>query len=767
MEMRFDIYSFHKNEIHRMIDFLHSPKPCQQLVIFGEVGIGKSFSIQQALSALNLHSINITFESDDLHPLYAFEIALCLDKDNIKESALICLTRLLQQNCCLVFENYEYCSEDANQLIMQLIDFYKLRDIKSVFIFEYNSIELDPSPKNNEIYFVEIKPIDKTELFIYLNSIFEDNSYNKILFSKLMTIADGNVRNLHLSIKMLLQKGIIFREKNNKFIYTETEKEIPSSLISLYISLYDDSENYIRKSLQKAALLGEMIYPKLIKDVFDDCIKIDRYLNEICKDEAFILARKKKYEQSIFQSDFRFASDIAIDAITEKTPQEQINNNISMLYDHLTDIYKNNEICKQLSNQDKLMLLLTITKTRNKNLSANHIPYVEELMNYHFDHMLYHSVVEDANKIIKLKSLNNQQIHKSGLSFFTTYFKALMSIGQYEKIIAYKDEFTDDSLLFIIALAYYNIGNPNAALDVLKDIKAEIGEVYSLYASIYDWLGDCVKSVKYFKKALKNINDDSELKYQLYKRYSMYIDFEIPECKKNMLDSLDYFKSRNKKQYAECLHNIGTEMMFIFENNSVLQYLEDSIKCLTEICDREIYYPENSLAIFDCMKGDISCGISRLEKIDVAQIPIDFCKLAIFNNLLNGYIQLDNDNAENLMDILKSMIENMCKSVKIEDGWKKRPDIQHQIRHFFFNRGYYYEKKNDFEKAQINYKKSLISSNYKSISTFAIKKSLDELNNKSGTSFAQKLLKKNYVPSRIESFVYDNKMFLCPVMFWG
>ena len=115
-------------------------------------------------------------------------------------------------------------------------------------------------------------------------------------------------------------------------------------------------------------------------------------------------------------------------------------------------------------------------------------------------------------------------------------------------------------------------------------------------ASIYDWLGNNKKSLDAFKKALTYADDD-RLKYQLYKKYSLYIDFRIPECRDKMKSAIEYYELCNLKQYAECLHNYGTGCVIIKDFIEAEKYLKASADILNKICANEIYYPLNSLAI--------------------------------------------------------------------------------------------------------------------------------------------------------------------------
>ena len=53
----------------------------------------------------------------------------------------------------------------------------------------------------------------------------------------------------------------------------------------------------------------------------------------------------------------------------------------------------------------------------------------------------------------------------------------------------------------------------------------------------------------------------------------MYIDFRIPECREKMNSAVEFYKTRNLKQYAECLHNYGTGSVMIKDFEVAEKYL--------------------------------------------------------------------------------------------------------------------------------------------------------------------------------------------------
>ena len=248
---------------------------------------------------------------------------------------------------------------------------------------------------------------------------------------------------------------------------------------------------------------------------------------------------------------------------------------------------------------------------------------------------MYLNVIKQGESLLESHIVNNRQLNDVSHQFWTTFFKALLAVGNYEKVLGYRGQFDDKDLNFSIAVALYNYGRPIDALEILEKelfgTSEYKGYAYNLVASIYDWLGNNRKSLDAFKKALAFAYND-KLKYQLYKKYSMYIDFRIPECQEKMNDAIEYYKLCNLKQYAECLHNYGTGCVMIKNFNEADKYLKKSIEVLNKICANEIYYPLNSLAILYCYNNHkYKMAISTLKKALKCDIYLAFCELATEN----------------------------------------------------------------------------------------------------------------------------------------
>ena len=127
----------------------------------------------------------------------------------------------------------------------------------------------------------------------------------------------------------------------------------------------------------------------------------------------------------------------------------------------------------------------------------------------------------------------------------------------------------------------------------------------------------------------------------MYKKYSLYIDFELPECKAYIKKALEYYEPLSIRKYAETLHNYGTDSIITFSSDG-MKNLERAKELFAQLCEKESYYPLNSLAIGHCLQGEYCEAVKIWEKINAQQIEIDFCRFSILNNLFCAYIKSDN-----------------------------------------------------------------------------------------------------------------------------
>lgn len=745
-------------------------------VIYGQKGYGKSHVIYRTLSLKAIAYKKIVFSEETLFPLRT----ILIEKMDYSElnNFIVNASKLFTKKYCLVFENMEKCSRDNFEIIYRLLSFRKEAELPVTVILEYNCLKKADMISPLVTKYMVFNGIDKEELLKHLELNFYYDKKNDELFTKIIKISHRNLQNYFLSLNILEQAEII-KIKDSLFYYADSNIKLPDNLLSLYILLFEHLDSYLKDLLTTAAPFSLDIYIKIISHIFRNYDNFEEYLDQLCAYKAIIKTNENEINEEcdLFHAVYSFTTDYAREAILSIISQDKHASVIAQYYRYLEKAYQNKRIYSRLKEKDQLLLLINLTKKRRGCLVVNQIPYIVKLMEYYYGHFLYFNVIELGRNLIKENILNEGQLNQEEHRFYLLYFESFLATAQYEEVVSYNNIFKDEDLNFFIAIAFYNNGQPLEALNILNKMNKEsginlinIGKKYSLKASIFDWIGKNREACYYFKKALKYVDSDEELKYHLYKKYSMHVDFELPECQDKMKEAVQYYQNRNLRQYAECLHNYGTDLTMIFRFSEAENALIQSIKILHKLCIKDIYHPLNSLAILYSFKNkEFERAIKILEYALKYTIEIDFCKLALKNNLLNLYIHNGDWNlAENKKDNILKYLQNACEQKDLECLKQTRPDIQHELRHFYYNCACLCKRRGEKREALNYFYKAKNCSEYHSIAEYSILKNIEQLEQDTGIS-SRKLFKVRKIPAptKLEKYMHENEIYLCIVMYWG
>ena len=740
------------------------------IIIFGEKGCGKSFLVYSVLQSSNIKYKTINFSSE---PVISLEFDNKIKLINSDENSIYMkFTELFSDNYYLYFQNMELCDFDSERILLHMLQYYKKHDKKLNVILEYNKTQ---KPINNisllSNYIIHVCPPKDAIFEKYYEKYFDESYSNRNIFNKMMMLSSKNIYEF-LSIQNILLSMDVLKEYNKKLIYNEkTTYNVPNNIEDLYMDIFETQKDYIKNILFSAAPFSKKIYNIIINAVYNNYDSLDEYLRELSRQGYFIQSynNSNNEDYKYFKSNYQFSDEcirIAILNSLEPKKKEEIVVNYN---NYLDKLFCNKTIYNNLQNTEKILLLSMLTKKRHKQLTVNQIQYVTELMEYYYKAFLYLNAIKQAENLLENEIIDNLRLNKECHKFWVVYFNSLLAIANYKKIIEYKNCFEDDDLNYDVAVALYNSGYPYEALEQLEKMRNDIskydGYSHLLKASIYDWLGNNKKSKNEFKKAL--LNGDDKIKYQILKRYNMYIDFRIPECRNKMKQAIDYYKENNLKQYAECLHNYGTGCIFIKDYENAQKYLNLSLDILNKICADQIYYPLNSLAILYCYnKCDYKKATNIIREALKCNINETFCKLALHNNLFNIAINMrDLELAYKEKNSLENIINNECNNNTNND----RSDIKHQIRQFYYNYALLFKSQNNITKALEYFKKADKCSNYESNVVYSIKRNIFELKKKKISSNFFNILKNKYTlkPNEIELYIYEREQYLCEIMFWG
>ena len=741
--------------------------------IYGPKGSGKSTAIKEVLCTGNTPYQTITFSRDNLCP---FQDILSEQMEGTEdEQCTTALSRLLQQNKVLVLTDVEWCTQDHMHMIARVLNYHKIHQYPPQIILEHNNIEPLPYLKTLPITdSFGVEPISPNVFQSYLKEHFKDSKQNQQLFQQIIQIANGNIRHFFIVLNILLQEKIISRN-GEVFVCNKFDYRLPNDLLGLCGMVFDQLTRNTQISLCAAAPFSIRIYTQLVEMLIQHYDYCEPGLKELSQYDSLITQSLSRDQLASFQSQYEFTTSLARNAVCEKIPLNEYHDFIQKYYDYFDRVYHNSN--SNLSEIARVQLAIHLVRSKEKDLTINQIPLIIDIMAYCYSHFMYYTGLKYGKLLLDSHVLNADQLNTEYHGFYLIYFQTLLAIGQYTDILNFDHVFVDEDLNYYIALAYYNNGSPAQALKIIQqnwtgERLANSGYKTMLLSSIYDWMGNNQESLKQFKLAIRSCNQQQELKYQLYKRYSMYIDFRLPECQEKMQRAANYYRTKQRKQYAECMHNLGTGYVMIGHHDKGRKCLEESKKTLEKICDSEIYYPINSMAISLCHDSQaFGDAIKLWEQALQHEIPVDFCRIALKNNLMNAYIhQSQWEQVNQLCDELGKEFKQACSSVNlVKDVSNVRPDLQHPLRQFYYNQAIYWKSRGDYKKALSCFVDAKRCSRYHSVIEYAIEQNIRELGHKQKHLMLlwKYFSRKPCQPTAQEKFIYQHDIYLCEVMFWG
>lgn len=753
--------------------FFDSTDNFKLIILWGAQGAGKTFLVHSVLQESHIKIKDIIFSEDNIVP---FDLPANISSPFYNEAdILIYCSKLFSDDYCLCFQNMELCDLDSQRIIHRLLKYHKRTEQKACIILEYNlSHKPDDMLCSLTENFLHIGTPNKKSFEQYYTAHFDYTPETKTVFEKMIQISNGNIQEFLTTINLLEYIGVLHKDGKRLIYNPQSEYKLPDSLFNLYMDVFDNLKVCLQEPLVATAPFSKKIYNTLIRAIYNNYDRFEIYLETLCEKGCFIFKDTESSDKNTqyFHAHFSFIDEKARKAIVLKTNQSEIDGIVAKYYNHLDQLYFNKQIYDNLHNTDKILLLSKLTQKRQNTLKINQIDYIVELMKSYYCQFMYLNAIKQGERLLESQIVNITQLNDICHLFWNIYFKSLLAVGDYEKILGYKNRFEDEDLNFCIAVAFYNYGQPEAALELLKEKLYRTveykGDVHNLTASIYDWIGNNKKSVDEFKKALAYADND-RLKYQLYKKYSMYIDFRILECREKLKCAIYYYKKYNLKQYAECLHNYGSGCVFIRDFSEAQKYLEAAVDTLNKCCANEIYYPLNSLAILYCYDSNqYERAFDILKRALKCDIDIAFCELALHNNLFNIIMHMGNlDAAKAEKNVLETLFKKERNNLK--DIPKERPDIQHQLRQFYYNCAVLCKIEGNNAEALNFFIKAKECSCYHSNIIYSIDRNIIELKEDHGKKniFEKIKKKKRPSPTELESYIHKNDLYLCEIMFWG
>ena len=145
------MFFFNETTANNLNVLLNNDYSFKLIILWGERGNGKTFTIHSVLGNNHIKSKEIIFSEENTFP---FDIVESLSTPiNDEDTVLIQYSQLLKEDYCLIFQNMEFCDMDSQRLLYRLIKYHKNNDQKSCIVLEYNTLQ-EPNDKSDRSHVV-------------------------------------------------------------------------------------------------------------------------------------------------------------------------------------------------------------------------------------------------------------------------------------------------------------------------------------------------------------------------------------------------------------------------------------------------------------------------------------------------------------------------------------------------------------------------------------------------------------------------------------
>lgn len=731
----------------------------QRLLIelVGERGLGKTYCLLNVFQELKLDWYEIDLDINREIPFGALICNLQLNPLNNKYKDIVYdkFNQIIKQGKIIYFSNYEVCDADSRIIIDNLIDFYYNSNSEICIFIENNSI-VPQIPQAENIVFERCKDSILKE---YAISIV--NSSQEII-NQIVKMATGNIMRLIIICKIIAHIYTKFQSNQIPYNFSSLQLcNIPKSLISVYVRYYEFIGDELRPIIKIISSLGSSFYEELVKEAYCNDIYIDG-LRRIKDFNTIIQLQKLNYCDSNIKNKYSFILPEAYEVILQKDEKNK-QDIIRPYLQYLKDLVCIESVFKNYNTSEKIIILQSIIN--NYHAVDNILDYSIRLLQIYYNEFAFENAIQWGKKLLDYTYYNQVQINKRYDCYFSILLNSYILTGKYDEAIKLEQNITSIRERCLIAKAYYLKGNPIKSLGILENIENADNyfDVLSLKASIYNWLSKMQLSKNYLLKAYKIATKEEQ--YSIIKKVDL--DLDLPEFQRQLSKTLEYYKKKSKKEYAEVLFNIGTSKLFSASSQEQLNgYTQicNAEVLLNEICDKDSWYCQNSLAIFYALHFEFDKAIRLWESIVEQSKDICFCELVVYLNIVcaslkNGDLNKANIYLEKTSNRIleyansKNDISYLDKNDEYEKIAKVRPEINLCIRNYFLMKALLCKLNGEGKKIRKYACRAKRASNYNSSNDYLVY-------NLSHTVLRH--IGKNY----IKRFFADNEMYFCSVMFW-
>lgn len=508
----------------------------------------------------------------------------------------------------------------CRNIIDSLLTHYKAAN---TFIIAEIDVDDDLHEKNNssilqsyyslspKIKFIRLDRLSCERLKEYFYGIFEGNiSISESDCDYIIQSAFGNIMYLNIIINYLKQIGMLYEDNLQMNCKTLPRGILSQVLQQHIISRFNRLDESMKYVLSRSSIIGRVFDKRILYSQFQ-ILHADEALRQIESVSQLI------FEQNQYQ--YSFENDEVYYLIQNKIPATERNEWHAILAEY----YRNQIEFDDLSNATT-----TESYINNIFLAAYHyeqcqqfsraLPVYLRLVSTYIALMDYKKAIETIDKIQKQLeyTLYTHEYETIRGELLIRSADCHRMLGNYEKAVAlYNAAENCHNIEYHImmeaqlGLAYclHMKGELQSALTVALKMKDALEDdqqsrllyqVLAFLSSVYDLLGEYVKSQQYYTWSLNHC-----LKYGLEHEYytqmkkaSMVFDLQISQPMQK--EAARFFEQQqNIRELAETLHNLGTDSLYLKECSQAAQYIEKSISLYKRYNSSAIHYPLNTKAI--------------------------------------------------------------------------------------------------------------------------------------------------------------------------
>lgn len=754
-------YTVYKTVLAKIISYDKS-----LILLRGEKGLGKSYQLFHTLKKLNYNYVDIDLGINKNIPCGSLIYNLHITPSEALFSELFYekINSYISDNQVIVFSNFEQCDPDAKLLIKSLVHYYaSLTDINAKIIIEENEkTELD---NTNIFALLEIESRTKKELLDIAAS--EINADKKII-RKIVELSEGNIKKFQILCNVL---GSIYgcpREDGEKWNFSSITI-LPGTFLSIYMNYYNIINDRLKPALKVIATIGDNFYDELLCKAN---ISINReIIHEIAKYQTFIKCVRVDYSEVqdvMFKTNYHFILP-EIQTFIHICSKHNINQVLEEYYIYIKDLADSGSFSTR-SYYDQIIILQSMINLRFEN-SVFIFDYYIRLMKIYYAKYAFESVINLHNRRDDYHNGNDNNIYNDYPEYRAMIQEAFILTSRYDEAINLKFDPSNTREIFLTAKAYYLKANPLKALKLLDSYdNSTCFDALNLKASIYNWFSNMEKSKKYLFKAyrLAEQNGEKDKKHFIIKKGGL--DQDIPEFKKQIEASIEFFRTRPKRELAEILYNTGAEKIFHVQDEEVqdgLGKIKEAEILFRSICDKAMWHCIHAYGIHDALCFKFRDAISKWKSIVEETKYACFSELTVYLNISCAYLKLEE--YEEMKKYLKMTNDKIIEYVNqqqekeiyadLEKSYKKicknNQDISLCIRNYFLMKALLAKKEGYSQRMIKDYAcKALASSDYNSSSQYLLERLAESKTSHRGRAY-------------IKRFFSENEMYFCSIMFWN